>query len=148
MICVYFVFLMIRRPPRSTRTDTLFPYTTLFRSRGLMMASIELPHQWAPRSYQRPLWNYLERGGTRAVEIAHRRWGKDDLLLNRTAIAAHERHASYWHGLPEYANARNALCAADHPQTRKRRTHEAFPHALRERTNEQEMFIRFKKIER
>src|SRR3546814_3589512 len=29
---VLFVFLMIRRPPRSTRTDTLFPYTTLFRS--------------------------------------------------------------------------------------------------------------------
>src|SRR3546814_8101755 len=27
-----FLFLMIRRPPRSTRTDTLFPYTTLFRS--------------------------------------------------------------------------------------------------------------------
>src|SRR3546814_1202606 len=30
-ICFIF-FLMIRRPPRSTRTDTLFPYTTLFRS--------------------------------------------------------------------------------------------------------------------
>src|SRR3546814_19587388 len=29
-----FCFLMIRRPPRSTRTDTLFPYTTLFRSRA------------------------------------------------------------------------------------------------------------------
>src|SRR3546814_12573153 len=29
--CIFF-FLMIRRPPRSTRTDTLFPYTTLFRS--------------------------------------------------------------------------------------------------------------------
>src|SRR3546814_14217893 len=28
----YFFFLMLRRPPRSTRTDTLFPYTTLFRS--------------------------------------------------------------------------------------------------------------------
>src|SRR3546814_15112511 len=28
-------FLMIRRPPRSTRTDTLFPYTTLFRSVGI-----------------------------------------------------------------------------------------------------------------
>src|SRR3546814_17665387 len=27
-------FLMIRRPPRSTRTDTRFPYTTLFRSRS------------------------------------------------------------------------------------------------------------------
>src|SRR3546814_4582498 len=37
MYCVFesslvFFFLMIRRPPRSTRTDTLFPYTTLFRS--------------------------------------------------------------------------------------------------------------------
>src|SRR3546814_4546154 len=30
----FFFFLMIRRPPRSTRTDTLFPYTTLFRSRA------------------------------------------------------------------------------------------------------------------
>src|SRR3546814_14454821 len=31
-LCLFFFFLMIRRPPRSTRTDTLFPYTTLFRS--------------------------------------------------------------------------------------------------------------------
>src|SRR3546814_18244675 len=31
--CLSFFFLMIRRPPRSTRTDTLFPYPTLFRSR-------------------------------------------------------------------------------------------------------------------
>src|SRR3546814_20151515 len=31
---VIIFFLMIRRPPRSTRTDTLFPYTTLFRSRA------------------------------------------------------------------------------------------------------------------
>src|SRR3546814_3908197 len=31
-VCDCCVFLMIRRPPRSTRTDTLFPYTTLFRS--------------------------------------------------------------------------------------------------------------------
>src|SRR3546814_17091317 len=33
-MCLYVVcfFLMIRRPPRSTRTDTLFPYTTLFRA--------------------------------------------------------------------------------------------------------------------
>src|SRR3546814_4501957 len=33
MIYFFFFCLMIRRPPRSTRTDTLFPYTTLFRSR-------------------------------------------------------------------------------------------------------------------
>src|SRR3546814_18898589 len=31
----FFFFVMIRRPPRSTRTDTLFPYTTLFRSGGV-----------------------------------------------------------------------------------------------------------------
>src|SRR3546814_3970336 len=31
-MCFYVCFLMIRRPPRSTRTDTLFPYTTLVRS--------------------------------------------------------------------------------------------------------------------
>src|SRR3546814_5463669 len=36
LLCdVSFLFLMIRRPPRSTRTDTLFPYTTLFRSLGI-----------------------------------------------------------------------------------------------------------------
>src|SRR3546814_1398944 len=32
LVFLFFFFLMIRRPPRSTRTDTLFPYTTLFRS--------------------------------------------------------------------------------------------------------------------
>src|SRR3546814_21114552 len=46
LLCVLYVvfclfFLMIRRPPRSTRTDTLFPYTTLFRSaRGLAAADL------------------------------------------------------------------------------------------------------------
>src|SRR3546814_4228897 len=38
-----FFFLMIRRPPRSTRTDTLFPYTTLFRSSSLGRRSA--PHR-------------------------------------------------------------------------------------------------------
>src|SRR3546814_18241587 len=33
LCAILFFFLMIRRPPRSTRTDTLFPYTTLFRSK-------------------------------------------------------------------------------------------------------------------
>src|SRR3546814_17698740 len=35
MFFLFFFFLMIRRPPRSTRTDTLFPYTTLFRSMAM-----------------------------------------------------------------------------------------------------------------
>src|SRR3546814_11902610 len=37
---------MIRRPPRSTRTDTLFPYTTLFRSHGQITAYRRKPRQW------------------------------------------------------------------------------------------------------
>src|SRR3546814_20242787 len=37
-----FFFLMLRRPPRSTRTDTLFPYTTLFRSRNA--SPLTTPH--------------------------------------------------------------------------------------------------------
>src|SRR3546814_8714634 len=41
LFCVFF-FLMIRRPPRSTRTDTLFPYTTLFRSRRPDLGRISL----------------------------------------------------------------------------------------------------------
>src|SRR3546814_18058103 len=42
---VWFIFfLMIRRPPRSTRTDTLFPYTTLFRSLGFhLLQQVGIP---------------------------------------------------------------------------------------------------------
>src|SRR3546814_12475705 len=37
-------FLMVRRPPRSTRTDTLFPYTTLFRSvAAVVEKTLQLP---------------------------------------------------------------------------------------------------------
>src|SRR3546814_11714575 len=41
---LFFIFLlMIRRPPRSTRTDTLFPYTTLFLSRSSRSAAVRQP---------------------------------------------------------------------------------------------------------
>src|SRR3546814_9043025 len=43
-----FVLLMIRRPPRSTRTDTLFPYTTLFRSPTPFCREIERDPRPAP----------------------------------------------------------------------------------------------------
>src|SRR3546814_9573062 len=38
----YCFFLMIRRPPRSTRTDTLFPYTTLVRSWGKILEATDV----------------------------------------------------------------------------------------------------------
>src|SRR3546814_9989213 len=53
-----FFFLMIRRPPRSTRTDTLFPYTTLFRSRPLQGGARRLqrhPAEGARRPFRRSL---------------------------------------------------------------------------------------------
>src|SRR3546814_15948235 len=40
---LYFFFFLIRRPPRSTRTDTRFPYTTLFRSMGATILRVERP---------------------------------------------------------------------------------------------------------
>src|SRR3546814_16311897 len=45
LMFVFFFFLMIRRPPRSTRTDTLFPYTTLFRSDPHSMSPPRLPER-------------------------------------------------------------------------------------------------------
>src|SRR3546814_14458222 len=49
----FFVFfLMIRRPPRSTRTDTLFPYTTLFRSEsGAVVDGVSANHPGQPRDH-------------------------------------------------------------------------------------------------
>ena len=90
------------------------------------------------------LWEYLENGGKRAIEIWHRRAGKDEVCLHWAAVAAHERPATYWHMLPEYSQGRKAIWAAVNPATGRRRIDEAFPQELRANTNEQEMFIRFK----
>src|SRR3546814_4330608 len=61
---------MIRRPPRSTRIDTLFPYTTLFRSVD-------------GDNYQRELWRVVKRWSDDPVQ-ANRVWlicGTDDRML-------------------------------------------------------------------
>lgn len=105
---------------------------------------IRLPNSWVPRPYQRALWDYLESGGKRAVAVWHRRAGKDEVCLHRNAVAAHERIGTYWHLLPEAAQARKAIWDAINPHTGKRRIDEAFPLELRETTREQEMFIKFK----
>src|SRR3546814_3475539 len=72
-------FIKIRRPPRSTRTDTLMPYTTLFRSAGpLNLASSGAVH--ASEMYARNVFNFaslLLRDGALAFD-----W--DDELLAKT----------------------------------------------------------------
>src|SRR3546814_1343603 len=62
---------MIRRPPRSTRTDTLFPYTTLFRSVESPRSSDELPalfttaftpNETAATPAPAPVWRAVDGG--------------------------------------------------------------------------------------
>src|SRR3546814_13411953 len=72
-LCCLLFFLMIRRPPRSTRTDTLFPYTTLFRSLTLVAAGPLVPETaW-------PIWDKrvaaASRGGlSTQVSVALPGW--------------------------------------------------------------------------
>ncbi len=87
------------------------------------------------------LWHYLENGGKHAVEVAHRRWGKDDVALHRTACASMQRVGNYWHMLPQYSQARKAIWEAVNPKTGKRRIDEAFPEEIRKTTRNQEMMI-------
>src|SRR3546814_3360804 len=86
---------MIRRPPRSTRTDTLFPYTTLFRSIKIGLAGhINLQNLVSKRRANRsaPWWSQMEnprRGrerapGSRSRSEAHT---SELQLLMRTACA-------------------------------------------------------------
>lgn len=114
--------------------------------------AITLPNGWAPRRDQMKLWSYLERGGKRAVECAHRRWGKDDVALHWTSMAMNDvghklavgRVGTYWHMLPKANQARKAIWEAVNPRTGKRRIDEAFPPELRADMRETDMFIRAK----
>ena len=105
---------------------------------------ITLPHNWEPREYQRPVWRYLHGGGKRAVTRWHRRAGKDDLFLNWSAMAAHERIGNYWYMLPEYAQARKSMWDAINPHTGVKRIDQCIPHEIRAGINQQEMKITLK----
>src|SRR3546814_7503564 len=74
MYC-YFFFLMIRLPPRSTRTDTLLPYTTLFRSQRL------------PVKQQRDLRVRSQLAALAAVEI-----GVEDEPVRTMPLQQHHAH--------------------------------------------------------
>ena len=104
---------------------------------------IEIPNNWKPREYQKPTWKALCNGAKRACIVAHRRWGKDDIALHWAAVSAMEKTATYWHMLPQAAQARKAIWEAVNPHTGIRRIDEAFPHEIRETTREQEMMIKF-----
>src|SRR3546814_9447235 len=82
-------FLMIRRPPRSTRTDTLFPYTTLFRSRLSGVRGRAASVRRAVLSGLDPV-HHLRSGGGLSVSMGRfaggdrvGRMGRDDGLPDR-----------------------------------------------------------------
>ena len=108
------------------------------------MTTIQLPNAWKPRAKQLKLWSFMENDGKRAIYAWHRRYGKDDVGLHWTSVAAHQRVGTYWYMLPEAAQARKAIWEAINPHTGIRRIDEAFPPELRSTSRDQEMFIRFK----
>lgn len=106
------------------------------------MPSINLPNRWSPRWYQWPAWKYLTEGGKHAELCWHRRAGKDELCLHRTAMAMVERPGNYWHLLPKANQARKALWDGINGHTGKRRVDEAFPKELRTGYNDHEMMLK------
>src|SRR3546814_7386645 len=67
-----FFFLMIRRPPRSTRTDTLFPYTTLFRSSRSSLTSLSASPVRSRRRQRR--FRKVRSASGCSHSPSHRRW--------------------------------------------------------------------------
>src|SRR3546814_10544890 len=80
---MFFFFLMIRRPPISTRTDTLFPYTTLFRSLQLARV-LDQDHPLVERGHF-----VQERVGKRGLARRRATGNQDVLALDRS-----EEHTS------------------------------------------------------
>src|SRR3546814_7028320 len=89
---------MIRPPPRSTRTDTLFPYTTLFRSRLLCL--LDVVSSWRLRS--------VDRAGARLA--CYVRFSSDA----RRCVGGRPRLCSLWRCLHR-SFARLALARGAHP---------------------------------
>lgn len=99
---------------------------------------------WRPRDYQKPAWLAWEQGIKRSLLIWHRRAGKDELSLQKFAVASQLKPANYWHCLPQYEQARKAIWEAVNPHTGKKRIDEAFPVEIRKRTDNSSMVVEFK----
>src|SRR3546814_14692759 len=74
--CYCFVFLMIRRPPRSTRTDTLFPHTTLFRSCGGTGRRVPPDRCLAPAQRRLVLRSFHDRATVNLDELVDQAGGR------------------------------------------------------------------------
>src|SRR3546814_1262086 len=85
---------MVRRPPRSTRTDTLFPYTTLFRSLPRHLEDgARRPAPRLPR-HQRPARRLGRHVAGRRSRRQGERQGGEDALPHQGAAGRSEEHTS------------------------------------------------------
>ncbi|MCR5879412.1 hypothetical protein [Phenylobacterium sp. J367] len=99
---------------------------------------------WTPKPHQEELFFALRGGCKRADVAAHRRWGKDEVALAWAAEAAIRTQGTYWHLLPEAAQAKKAIWDAINPHTGKRRIDEAFPREVRHKRWEADMKVELK----
>lgn len=108
----------------------------------MALKELTLPaYGWKPRQYQLPLWNYLQKGGKRAVVAWHRRAGKDEMALQFLAQHAFLHPGSYFYMFPQTSHARNALWNAINPHTKRRRIFEIFPEEICAKVRESDMVI-------
>lgn len=70
---------------------------------------IILPYNFAPRTYQEPLFERFDEGYLRGICVCHRRWGKDVNGLNLMVKKAHERIGTYFYCFPTYAQGKKVL---------------------------------------
>jgi phage terminase large subunit len=87
----------------------------------------------------------LESGKVDTVICAaHRRWGKDEIALNWTAVAAMQRVGSYLYCLPQYSQARKAIWAGVNARTGRTRVEDAFPDEIIKSKDDKGMFLKLK----
>lgn len=107
------------------------------------MSGFALPaYDWKPRADQMGVWRAITAPTFRAgIVNAHRRWGKDELALQATAVHAMSRVGSYWYALPEYAHARRAVWEAVNWRTKRTRIDDAFPPEIVAKRDNQTMML-------
>src|SRR3546814_17612223 len=114
---------MTRRPPRSTRTDTLFPYPTLFRSNGVYLARTFEAYAVSVRPRQ-----LIGDPRQRARELAQLLPGTDEDVIYKTLKSDRSFAFLKRRVLPETAHAINAL--GEPALTLERETERSYPQTV------------------
>jgi len=103
------------------------------------MKNLEIPYNFTPRAYQRPIKKYIEGGGKRAVAVWHRRGGKDKTGLNIMIEMMLEKVGVYYYFLPTYNQGRKIIWDGIDKDGFKFIAH--FPKELIAKKNDSEMKI-------